>query len=87
MEEKLTGSASAIALLNGAVSKKEMGGESVPVYRGEYEITPKINEEVVLDTKGKMLIGNLVINRIPVYKECNQAGGETLIIGGEYYGD
>lgn len=86
MEEKITGSASAIALLNGAVSKKEMCGESVPVYRGEYEITPKINEEVILETKSRKLTENLVIKRVPIYMVSNHAGGETLIIGDEYYG-
>ena len=60
--------------------------QTVPVYDGEYEVTPKISEKTVLETKDKMLLDNVEVNMVPQYEVSNQSGGETLIIGDEYYG-
>lgn len=59
---------------------------TTPVYFGEYEVTPKTYEETVLPTKDKRLTDNVSVKKIPQYEVSNQSGGETLIIGDEYYG-
>ena len=63
------------------------GGSSVPVYEGEYEVTPKTYEETTLPTKNKKLTADVQVRKIPQYEVSNQSGGETLIIGDEYYGN
>lgn len=55
-------------------------------YTGEYEITPRIYEPVVLLTKNRMMTNNVTVNKIPQYEVSNVAGGNTLIMGDEYYG-
>lgn len=69
--------------LSGTVGK---GGGATPVYTGEYEVTPKTYEETVLPTKNRKLTANVEVKKIPQYEVSNQSGGETLIIGDEYYG-
>ena len=68
--------------LGGAIGK----GERVAVYEGEYEVTPKVSEETTLPTKNKKLTADVQVKKIPQYEVSNQSGGETLIIGDEYYG-
>ena len=51
-------------------------------YTGEYEVTPKMNEETVLDTAHKVLSDNVTVREIPIFEVTNDAGGNTLIIGG-----
>lgn len=51
-------------------------------YTGEYEVTPKIDEETVLDTAHKVLSDNVTVREVPMYEVTNEAGGNTLIIGG-----
>lgn len=51
-------------------------------YTGEYEVTPKIDEETVLDTAHKVLSDNVTVREVPMFEVTNEAGGNTLIIGG-----
>lgn len=51
-------------------------------YTGEYEVTPKMNEETVLDTAHKVLSDNVTVREVPMFEVTNEAGGNTLIIGG-----
>lgn len=60
--------------------------QDVPTYTGDYTVTPKVAEETVLQTKGRKMIKDVTVRKIPQYEVSNQAGGETLIIGDEYYG-
>lgn len=55
-------------------------------YTGAYEVTPKIYEEVSLETKDRFLKDNVTVKKIPQYIVSNDAGGATLIMGDEYYG-
>ena len=80
---RLGGGLSAGTGLRGAVAKDE---RPVPVYAGEYEVTPKVYEETVLPTKDRKLTANVEVRKIPQYEVSNEFGGETLIIGDEYYG-
>ena len=76
---KIDGQKSQRVGLNGTVG--------LPIYKGDYEVTPMVVEDVILHTEGRKLKGNVKVNKIPVFQESNPEGGETLIIGGEYYGD
>ena len=60
--------------------------QDIPTYTGEYSATPKVEEETVLQTEGRKMIKDVTVRKIPQYEVSNQAGGETLIIGDEYYG-
>ena len=55
----------------------------IPLYTGEYEVTPKTYDEQVLPTKNKRMINNLTVKKIPQYEVSNSAEGYTLIIGEE----
>lgn len=59
------------------------GGEP---YSGAYEITPKVDQSVVLNTKNKVLAKDVTVKKIPQFEVSNEANGKTLIIGEEYYG-
>lgn len=59
------------------------GGEP---YSGAYEITPKVDQSVVLNTKNKVLAKDVTVLKIPQLEVSNEANGKTLIIGEEYYG-
>lgn len=60
--------------------------QDVPTYTGEYTVTPKVEEETILQTKGRKMIKDVKVLKIPTYEVSNPQGGETLIIGDEYYG-
>lgn len=66
--------------LNGVISKPTfIGGEE---YKGAYEVTPKV-EAQTLPTKDKMLIDDMTIKAIPIFKVSNTTGGNTVFIGNE----
>lgn len=58
-------------------------GDSKP-YEGEYTVTPKTYEPVILQTANKLLSQNVNVLKIPQYEVSNAAGGLTLIMGDEY---
>lgn len=49
-------------------------------YTGEYEVSPKFNEQV-LETKGKTLDDDVTVKAILVSRTTNPAGGKTIYIG------
>ena len=55
-------------------------------YTGAYDVTPKMYCETQLSTKDKLMAKNVTIRKIPRYEVSNESGGNTLIIGDEYYG-
>lgn len=55
-------------------------------YTGKYEVTPEIYNPVTLPTKDKTLRDDVTVLRIPQYEVSNEAGGNTLIMGDEYFG-
>ena len=77
------GKISQTAGLSGTVAT---AAQDVPTYTGEYSATPKVEEETVLQTKGRKMIKDVTVRKIPTYEVSNPQGGETLIIGDEYYG-
>ena len=60
----------------------QISGVDVPIYTGDYSVVPGV-EEKVLKTKGKMMKGNLIVEKIPYFDVGNNAGGSTVYIGGE----
>ena len=56
-------------------------------YTGDYQVTPKIYAPVTLLTKSKTMKDNVTVRKIPQYEVSNEAGGNTLIMGDEYYGE
>lgn len=64
----------------------QAGGEAIPVYEGAYDVTPRVNEPVVLHTKAKRMNDDVTVKKIPQYEVSNAAGGKTLTIGDVEYG-
>lgn len=56
-----------------------VGGE---LYEGEYGVTPKMEEQTLL-TKDKVLIEDVTIHAVPVYRVSNTSGGITVYIANE----
>ena len=80
---KFEGQLSQRAGISGTVAT---AAQDIPTYTGEYSATPKVEEETVLQTKGRKMIKDVTVRKIPQYEVSNPQGGETLIIGDEYYG-
>lgn len=61
------------------------GGTSsvMPIYNGDYEITPKKEEEQILKTSGYAMAKDVVVKEIPYYEIKNDDGGLTATIGKE----
>ena len=55
-------------------------------YTGAYQVMPKIYGPVVLETKDKSMADDVTVLKIPQFEVSNEAGGNTLIMGDEYYG-
>ena len=53
-----------------------------PPYEGEYDVTPKINEQK-LKTKGKTMKKDVTVYSIPYSEVSNPEGGETVNIAFE----
>ena len=51
-------------------------------YVGEYDVTPKI-EPQVLETRDKLMSDDVTVKGIPFYEVSNPQGGTTFIIGGD----
>lgn len=51
-------------------------------YQGEYEVTPKVTEQVI-PTKDKLLKEDVIVNSIPFFNVSNTSGGNTVYIGNE----
>ena len=49
-------------------------------YEGEYEVTPR-TEEQVLATRNKRMLDDVTVHEIPYYETSNPQGGVTVYIG------
>ena len=67
--------------LNGTISIGAGVEKDVPIYEGEYEVTPKVTSQT-LDTHGKKMTEDLVVKSIPYYETSN-LWGNTVYIGSE----
>ena len=53
----------------------------VPIYDGDYAITPDVDGQTV-GTAGKMMRDDLTVEAIPYFDVSNVSGGSTVYIGG-----
>lgn len=91
--DKITGNISPIKIINGNIlsNKKIDGnitygngsGETVPIYEGNYEVTPLAFQRTVLSTEGKKMENDVVVKEIPYYETSNLSGGTTVYIAGQ----
>lgn len=57
--------------------------ELVPIpYEGEYNVIPKAHENVVLETKDKLMDDDVTVLKVPYYETSNLTG-ETVYIASE----
>lgn len=54
-------------------------------YEGAYRVVSKVSTEQTLPTKGKQMVENMTILKVPQVEVANTSGGNTLIIGDDYY--
>lgn len=78
---KVTGRLSAPSSLYGYLSTN-IHGDS---YEGEYTVDPMFHEQT-LETSGKTLLQNVIVNAIYLGETANPQGGNTVYIGGEFIG-
>lgn len=58
----------------------QIGEYSAPSYTGEYEVTPILSNDIILDTNGKVMQDNVSVKKIPYYETSNLSGGTTVYI-------
>lgn len=63
----------------GEVQTVGIGGD---LYEGSYEVTPKV-ESQTMPTKGKLLVKDMKIKEVPVFRVSNSSGGTTVYIASE----
>lgn len=56
---------------------------TAPVYDGEYVVTPKAYDEQRLETRGKTMVEDVIVEKVPFYEVSNEAGGMTCYIAEE----
>lgn len=58
------------------------GGGIVIKYTGEYEVTPKTDSAVILETAARLMTRDVTVNKIPYFEVANESGN-TIYIGSE----
>ena len=56
-------------------------GKKIPPYDGDYDVVPSMVSQT-LDTSGKRMSGDVIVQEIPFTETGNLGGGYTAIIGG-----
>ena len=79
----LRGSISEEEQLSGKISDAATKPPAYPPYTGQYQVTPSISGEQVLETKDKYMTDNLVVLEVPYSEVSNTADGITVYIGKE----
>lgn len=74
---------SVIANIGGGSStiRGNVRAAALPYYVGDYTVTPRLNEQVTLQTAQRAMSANVVVEQIPLYETENLQGGKTVIIG------
>lgn len=52
-------------------------------YAGVYIVTPKTEEEQILNTSNKVLTDDIHVKKIPYFDVSNTSGGSTVYIGSD----
>lgn len=61
-------------LLSNATAIVIQTGGDVPIYYGDYVVTPLAKSSVVLGTKNKKLLDDVTVLKIPTYQTHNDSG-------------
>lgn len=80
MLKTLPGELSAGVQLTGKLSTAP--SHSYPPYTGDYEVTPKTTPQT-LETAGKVLAKDIVVNAVPYFETSNEQDGWTVYIAEE----
>lgn len=64
----------------GEFYKVGVGSEDIPVYYGDYDVTPAVDAQI-LPTAQKFLTSNIEVAAIPYAEVSNTSGGVTVSIG------
>lgn len=64
-----------ISIFSGEATKEK--------YEGNYIVTPSAEEDIVLETKDKLMTDDLTLKKIPFHETTNDSGGITVYIGKE----
>lgn len=51
-----------------------------PEYAGAYEVIPSAKSDITLNTKDKVCVDNITVNKITKFETANPGGGYTLYI-------
>ena len=55
-------------------------GSAYKEYKGDYVVEPKLKEEQVLPTKDMVMLDDVTVLKVPVYKTKNATGGYTIYV-------
>lgn len=77
----LVGYVGAPAQLTGSLQIPSAVGEED--YEGEYEVTPIMDHNIVLEKEGKLMQNDVTVKSIPHYEMENESGGTTVYIAME----
>ena len=69
--------------ITGKVTYGNGTGEYAPVYDGDYEVIPLAFQDIILPTKDKKMMGDVVVKKVPYYETSNLSGGVTVYIAGK----
>lgn len=83
MNTMTTGNISPVNKISGNITYGNGNGEYVPLYVGDYTVTPQAFEEVILETNGKKMTKNVTVKEIPYFETTNTSGGVTVYIAGQ----
>ena len=75
----ISGNVSPIFILSGNVT---ISGSNIATYHGDYEVVPKANEDVVLQTAGMQMSDDVTVFKVP-YFETSNIYGDTVYIASE----
>lgn len=67
--------------IEGELDKVVYVDTSHPVYEGDYIVTPLVNNQVILDTNGKLMEDDVTVLKVPYLETANPSGGNTAFIG------
>lgn len=54
-----------------------------PIYDGSTDVTPKANEQTVLETAEKLVLQDITVFEVPYFQVSNPQGGNTVYIATE----
>ena len=69
------------SVIEGEIDKVVYVDTSQHIYDGDYIVTPLVNNEVILETNGKLMEDDVTVLRVPYLETANPSGGNTAYIG------